>query len=391
MSKTGQMPGQLLPKGDYSAFLPAPLPPALEWTPRLLLALSEADRKIGQLAGEGRRLPNPHLLLRPFVRREAVLSSRIEGTQATLGELLAAEAGASVDRSPEDLREVGNYVVALEYGIPRLSELPLCVRLVRELHEKLMMGVRGGQAAPGKFRTIQNWIGRPGSTPATARFVPPPPAEVENCVAGWERFLNESDLPPLVVAALMHYQFEAIHPFLDGNGRVGRLLVTLFLIERKILPAPLLYLSAFFEASRRDYYELLLGVSQRGEWNDWLQYFLNGVTVMSEDAIGRSARIVALLDEWRVKAAGGRTDAPLRLLDLLADNPFVTVTGVAEKLDLAFTTAQRAIQRLEQVGVLQQKGEAKRGRVYCAQSILDVLEEPARLNHWEAAPNPPAA
>lgn len=390
MSKTGQMPGQVLPKGDHSAFLPAPLPPALEWTPRLLLALSEADRKIGQLAGEGRRLPNPHLLLRPFVRREAVLSSRIEGTQATLGELLAAEAGASVDRSPEDLREVGNYVVALEYGIPRLSELPLCVRLVRELHEKLMTGVRGGQAAPGKFRTIQNWIGRPGSTPATARFVPPPPEEVENCVAGWERFLHESNLPPLVVAALMHYQFEAIHPFLDGNGRVGRLLVTLFLIERKILPAPLLYLSAFFEASRRDYYELLLGVSQRGEWNDWLQYFLNGITVMSEDAIGRSARIVALLDEWRVKAAGGKTDAPLRLLDLLADNPFVTVTGVAEKLGLAFTTAQRAIQRLEQLGVLKEKGEARRGRVYCARSILDVLEEPARLNRWEAAPTPPA-
>lgn len=251
------------------------------------------------------------------------------------------------------------------------------------------MGVRGGQAAPGKFRTIQNWIGRPGSTPATARFVPPPPEELENAIAAWERLLHESDLPPLVVAALMHYQFEAIHPFLDGNGRVGRLLVTLFLIERKILPAPLLYLSAFFEASRRDYYELIRGVSQRGEWSEWLQYFLNGVSVMSEDAIGRSARIVALLDEWRIKAVSGKTDAPLRLLALLADNPFVTVTGVAEKLDLAFTTAQRAIQRLEQMGVLKQQGEAQRGRVYCAQSILDVLE-PARLNRWEAVPSPPA-
>jgi len=388
MSSAGQIPGQLVPKGGYSAFIPAPLPPKLEWTPRLLQALSEADRRIGQLAGEGRRLPNPHLLIRPFLRREAVLSSRIEGTQATLGELLAAEAGAIVERSPEDLREVGNYVVALEYGIPRLSELPLCVRLVRELHEKLMVGVRGGQSAPGKFRTIQNWIGRPGSTPATARFVPPPPEDVENCVAAWERFLHESDLPPLATAALMHYQFEAIHPFLDGNGRVGRLLVTLFLMERKVLPAPLLYLSAFFEASRREYYELLLGVSQRGEWREWLEYFLNGVSVMSEDAIGRSARIVALLDEWRVKAVSGKTNAPRRLLGLLADNPFVTVTGVAEKLGLAFTTAQRAIQRLEQLGVLRQRGEARRGRVYCAQSILDVLEEPARLNRWEVVPSP---
>lgn len=380
------MPGKLVKKGDYSAFMPDPLPPMFEWTTSLLLALSEADRKIGQLAGEGRRLPNPHLLIRPFVRREAVLSSRIEGTQATLGELLAAEAGATVDRSPEDLREVGNYVMALEYAISRLAELPLCVRLVRELHEKLMTGVRGGQAAPGKFRAIQNWIGRPGSTLATAKFVPPPPEEVENCIAAWEKFLHESKLPPLVTAAMMHYQFEAIHPFLDGNGRVGRLLVTLFLIERKILPAPLLYLSAFFEASRRDYYDLLLGVSQHGDWEEWLQYFLNGVTVMSEDAIGRSARIVALLDDWRIKAAGGKTNAPLRLLDLLAENPFVTVNGVAEKLDLAFTTAQRAIQRLEQLGVLKQKGEAQRGRVFCAQNILDVLEEPARLNRWEATP-----
>jgi Fic family protein len=319
-----------------------------------------------------------------------VLSSRIEGTQATLGELLAAEAGAAVDRSPEDLREVGNYVVALEHGILRLAELPLCVRLVRELHEKLMTGVRGGQATPGKFRTIQNWIGRPGSTPVTARFVPPPPEELENCIAAWEKFLHESNLPPLITAALMHYQFEAIHPFQDGNGRVGRLLVTLFLIERKILPTPLLYLSAFFEASRRDYYDSLLGVSQHGEWDDWLQYFLNGVTVMSEDAIRRSTRFVALLDEWRMKAAGGKTDAPRRLLDLLAENPFVTVKGVAKKLDLAFTTAQRAIQRLEQIGVLQQKGEARRGRVFCAQSILDVLEEPARLNRWESAGAPPA-
>lgn len=384
MSSAGQIPGQLLPRGDFSAFLPAPLPPVLEWTPHLLQALSEADRKIGQLAGEGRRLPNPHLLLRPFVRREAVLSSRIEGTQATLGELLAAEAGAAVDRSPDDLREVGNYVVALEHAIPRLAELPLCIRLVRELHEKLMLGVQGGHTAPGQFRTVQNWIGRPGSAPATARFVPPPPEEVESCLAAWEKFLHESSLPPLITAALLHYQFEAIHPFLDGNGRVGRLLVTLFLIERKILPTPLLYLSAFFEASRRDYYDLLLGVSQRGEWDEWLRYFLNGVSVMSDDAVGRSARIVALLDEWRVHVAGGRTDAPLRLLDLLADNPFVTVNGVAERLDLAFTTAQRAVQRLEQLGILKQQGEAQRGRVYCAQRILDVLEEPARTDPFTA-------
>src|SRR5271169_2401891 len=238
MPSMTNIPGNKVPQGRYSAFVPAPLPPALEWTPRLIGVLSDADRLIGRLAGEGGRLPNPHVLMRPFVRREAVLSSKIEGTQATLGELLAAEAGAVVERSPEDLREVGNYVVALEHGISRLKKLPISVRLVRELHQKLMTGVQGHQAAPGRFRTTQNWIGRPGSTLATASFIPPPPGEVEPCLAALEKFLHTSNLPPLVTIALAHYQFEAIHPFLDGNGRVGRLLITLFLIERQILSTP---------------------------------------------------------------------------------------------------------------------------------------------------------
>jgi len=189
------------------------LPPALDWTPALVAALSEADRLIGRLAGEGGRLPNPHLLIRPFVRREAVLSSKIEGTQATLGELLAAEAGMVVDRSPADLHEVGNYVVALEHGITRLKRLPLSLRLVRELHAKLMTGVRGDHASPGNFRETQNWIGRPGSGPAQATYVPPPPGLVMSCLDAWEKFLHDRSLPPLVQIALAHYQFEAIHPF----------------------------------------------------------------------------------------------------------------------------------------------------------------------------------
>jgi len=299
MTISAKIPGKKVSQGAYSAFVPAPLPPALDWTPRLVRLLSDADRLIGRLAGEGGRLANPHILIRPFVRREAVLSSRIEGTQATLGELLAAEAGAVVDRSPEDLREVGNYVAALEYGISRLGKLPLCVRLIRELHEKLMEGVRGHHAAPGQFRTIQNWIGKPGSTLQTASFIPPPPGEVERSLAEWESFLHASELPPLATIALAHYQFEAIHPFLDGNGRVGRLLITLFLVERKILSAPLLYLSAFFEASRRDYYEGLRAVSERGAWQQWLEYFLLGIARMSEDALSRTTRINDLLAEWR--------------------------------------------------------------------------------------------
>jgi Fic family protein len=379
MAKKADIPGKRVSQGSYSAFVPAPLPPELDWTPRLISALSDADRLVGRLAGEGGRLANPHILIRPFVRREAVLSSKIEGTQATLGELLAAEAGAIVNRSPEDLQEVGNYVVALEHGISRLKKLPLCVRLTRELHKKLMTGVRGHQAEPGRFRNIQNWIGKPGSTVATASYIPPPPGEVEPCLAAWEKFLHESNLPPLVTIALAHYQFEAIHPFVDGNGRVGRLLITLFLIERQILPAPLLYLSAFFEASRRDYYDGLRGISERGAWNDWIEYFLLGVARMSEDALSRATRINQLLAQWQKRVSGASSKSPLRVVELLGANPFITTNGVANRLGVAFTTAQRAIERLERVGIVKQMSEAKRDRVYCAGALLDILEEPARL------------
>ena len=379
MPKATHVPGKKTLQAGYSAFVPAPLPPSINWTSKLIGALSDADRLIGRLAGEGGRLPNPHILIRPFLRREAVLSSKIEGTQATLGELLAAEVGAVVDRSPEDLREVGNYVVALEYGIGRLKKLPLSVRLTRELHQKLMTGVRGGHATSGRFRTVQNWIGKPGGTIATASYIPPPPGEIERCLASWERFLHESKVPPLVTIGLAHYQFEAIHPFLDGNGRVGRLLITLFLIERQILPTPLLYLSAFFEASRNDYYETLRGVSERGAWNDWLEYFLLGVARMSEDVLSRARRINELLTKWQRQVTGESTNNPLRVVELLGSNPFVTTNNIAENLGIAFTTAQRAIERLERAGIVNQVGTAKRDRVYCAKALLDILEEPAQL------------
>lgn len=365
--------------GGYTAFVPDPLPPALTWTPDLVRALSDADRSIGRLAGEGGRLPNPHLLIRPFVRREAVLSSRIEGTQATLGELLAAEAGAVVSRSPADLREVANYVVALEYGIKRLPKLPLSLRLVRELHAHLMKGVRGNQATPGEFRRSQNWIGPPGCTLSNATYVPPPPGEMMGCLDAWEKFFHDTTLPPLVQVALVHSQFEAIHPFLDGNGRVGRLLITLFLVARGIMPTPLLSLSAFFEATRRDYYDRLLGVTERGEWGGWIEYFLNGVARQAEDALSRAERINELLKKWRMAVAGSSSKVPAVLVDRLAENPYCTVKRVAERLGIAYTTAQRAVARLESLSILTQTTDAKRDRVYCATAILKILEEPANL------------
>ncbi len=378
-TRTSSPPGRTIRvPGGYSAYVPHPLPPRIEYGPALVRALSEADRAIGRLAGEGGRLPNPHLLIRPFIRREAVLSSRIEGTQATLGELLAAEAGATVDRSPADLREVANYVVALEHGIRRLATLPLSLRLVRELHERLMRGVRGDFADPGEFRRSQNWIGAPGSTLQNAVYVPPPPREMKDALGAWEAFLHDRALPPLVQVALVHYQFEAIHPFVDGNGRVGRLLISLFLVERDLLPSPLLYLSAYFEATRRDYYQRLLAVSHGGDWNGWLAYFLAGVARQAEDAVSRAARINETLARWRV-AVSGASATTLSLLDLLAENPFWTINKASERLGVAFTTAQRAIERLEKARVLKRISKVRRDRVYCARAILDILEEPARL------------
>ena len=363
----------------YRAFHPNPLPPELTWTPKLVRALSDADQLLGRLAGEGRRLPNPHLLIRPFVQREAVFSSRIEGTQSTLGELLAAEAGAAVARSPEDLREVGNYVAALEHGITRLKTLPLSIRLVRELHEKLMTGVRGDHATPGELRRSQNWIGPPGSTLAQATYVPPPHEDMLDDLGAWEKFLHDETLPPLVQTALMHYQFEAIHPFLDGNGRVGRLLITLLLMQRGVLPLPLLYLSAFFEATRRDYYDGLRAVIERSAWEDWLLYFLNGVARQSEDALSRAERINQQLDQWRERVSRTGSGVALRLLDLLGTNPFITVRKAEAQLGVAYNTAAAALRRLVRLRIVKQAGDARRDRVFCAQALLDILEEPPRL------------
>lgn len=369
----------------YRAFHPHPLPPEIVWTPKLVRVLSHADRLLGRLAGEGRRLPNPNLLIRPFVQREAVYSSRIEGTQATLGELLAADAGVSSEHSPEDLREVGNYVTALEHGLKRLETLPLSLRLVRELHEKLMTGVRGDHATPGQFRRTQNWIGRPGCTLAEASYVPPPPADLLDHLGRWEEFLHDESVPPLVHAALMHYQFEAIHPFIDGNGRVGRLLITLSLCARGVLTEPLLYLSAFFEATRNDYYDGLRGITARGDWAGWLEYFFNGVARQSEDALSRAERINQQLADWREAFAGSGSKVPLQLIDLVGSNPFLTPRETERRLGVAYNTVMRAITALEEGGVLTKVGESKRDRVFCARAILAILEEPARL-----VPEPPA-
>jgi len=372
--------GQIIksPKG-YDAFLPFNLPPELKWNNAVVNSLSRADFLLGKLAREGSKLPNPHLLMRPFITREAVLSSKIEGTQATLGEILAANADTPAKQHPDDLQEVQNYISALDYGLKRLEELPLSLRLIKEIHAHLMQGVRGSHATPGEFRRSQNWIGSPGCTLNTAKFVPPPPDNLMDCLGALENFLHDRQLPPLIHIALCHYQFEAIHPFLDGNGRVGRLLITLLLVEQKMLPAPLLYLSAFFEATRDEYYKQLYNVSAKSTWHEWLTYFLNGVAIQSEDVLSRTERINELLNRWQLSVASGGSQVPVEIVKQLAVNPYFTTNRIARELDIAYSTAQRGIQKLEALGIVNQTNENKRDKVYCATEILAILEEPTKI------------
>ena len=377
-----KIPGKFIKaQGNYKTYIPNPLPPAFDWDLSLVNALSDADRFLGNLAGEGGKLPNPHILIRPFIAKEAVLSSRIEGTQTSLSDVLAVRAGAEIVTNVDDLKEVNNYIRALEHGIKRLKTLPLSLRLLRELHAKLILNVRGHHATPGEFRISQNWIGPAGCTLTTATYVPPSPEYLMECLGELENFLYDHTLPPLIQIALAHYQFEAIHPFLDGNGRVGRLLITLFLIERKILPAPLLYLSAFFEATRKEYYARLLAVTEEGDWKGWLHYFLNGVARQSEDAISRAYRINQLLESWHKKTAGLSTPLPSLLIDQLSINPFITAKQSSKVMKVSFATMQRAIERLKKLNIVREVSGSKRDRVYCATDILEILEEPAKIKH----------
>jgi len=366
----------------YWAFVPNPLPPPFPWTPTLVGALSEADRALGELAGFGRALPNPHLLIRPFVRREAVLSSRIEGTQASLSELYAYEAVQLALFEPTaDVREVYNYVRALEHGLERLPTLPLSLRLIREAHATLMEGVRGERQTPGEFRHSQNWIGPVGSTPENAPYVPPPVPEMMDALDAFERYLYApSMLPPLVSLGLIHYQFEAIHPFLEGNGRIGRLLITLLLCAWDLLPEPLLYLSAYFEAQRQTYYDLLLAVSQRGQWEDWLAFFLRGVALQSRDAVVRIGRLQDLRERYRDQLQGARIPARLlQVVDLLFAQPILTVRQVEAAAGVNFTTAQRYVDQLVDLGMLRESTGQARNRVYRAEEVLRAIEEPLEV------------
>ena len=378
--------GKLLRVGQgetaYRAFAPDPLPPPMDWDLALARELSKADRALGELAGLGRTIPNPHLLIQPFLKREAVLSSRIEGTQTDITDLYLHEAGqpplpGMKTPPPEsDVREVLNYVRALEYGLQRMNKLPVSLRLIREVHERLMKGVRGGQVTPGEFRTRQNWIGTPNCTLNQASFVPPTVEEMHVALGALEKYLhNDDQTPPLARLAFIHYQFEAIHPFIDGNGRIGRLLIILLLVHWNLLPLPLLYLSVYFERNRSQYYDLLMAVSQRSAWREWLVFFLRGVMEQAQDAVARAKQLQDLQVAWRhILQKERSTRLMLSTVDLLFEQPYFPPTYLAKRLKITHQAAMKTLNRLEALNIVNELTGRNRNRLYCALEIMRIVE-----------------
>jgi Fic family protein len=357
----------------YVAYFPAPIPRALELPASTLRLLGDAEAELGQLAGVGRLVRNPDLLLRPYLLREALSSTRIEGTQASMAEVFESDASEGAPNA--DVEEVLNYAAAMRWGLDRLEELPLSTRLLCEMHRRLMDGVRGRELAPGELRISQNWIGAAGSTVETAQFVPPPPSELAALLTDWERFAHEEvELPLLVQNALLHSQFETIHPFLDGNGRLGRLLLVFFLVARGRIPAPLLYLSAYLERHRQDYYDALRAIRERGDAIPWVELFLTAVQTQAGDAVQRARRIIELRERYLQVAASMGTSNAVALVDLICENPVVTTKSIEGRLGVSRPTALRLLRRMEDRGVLSEGDEGIRGqRRYVAPAMMEAV------------------
>jgi len=367
------------PQG-YRAFVPAPLPPQppVQLHGELQALLSQADQALGRLDGSIQTLPDPDLFVFMYVRKEAVLSSQIEGTQSSLQDVLAAEARIRSPERPRDVDEVINYVTAMNHGLDRLQTLPISVRLIREIHARLLEGVRGSQMQPGELRTSQNWIGPAGCTLNEATFVPPPHRDVPNALGALEGFVHSpSELPVLIQIGLIHAQFETIHPFLDGNGRVGRLLITFLLCQRGILKQPVLYLSHFFRQHRGEYYDRLQAVRDGGDWEGWLAFFLRGAAAVSSEAAATVRRILTLREEHRTLVTEhlGRAAADgHRVLGHLYRRPFLTVADVPSITGTNYPAANRLVSRLVRIGVLEEITGSRRNRAFRYGPYLEALE-----------------
>lgn len=365
----------------YRAFIPAPLPPdpPFRFTKELQVLLSRADSALGRLDGSIQTLPNPDLFVYMYVRKEAVLSSQIEGTQSSLQDVLAAEAKIFTPNRPNDVKEVVNYVRAMNHGLRRLSELPVSVRLIREIHAELLEGTRGSHLTPGELRTSQNWIGPAGCTLNEATFVPPPPQEVPKKLADLEKFLHtDTELPLLIKIGLAHAQFETIHPFLDGNGRVGRLLITFLLCERQVLLKPVLYLSWFFKRYRQRYYEELQSVRNTGTWEQWLGFFLRGIVDVSVQATDTARRILTIREGHRhaiTENFGRAAGNGHRVLEYLYECPIVSVSNVQDLIGTTYAAANNLVARMVNNGILQEYTKQARNRRFMYQSYINLFHD----------------
>ena len=370
-------PGRLvkIPEGVY-AFVPTPLPPSnLQLDLKIINLLSEANQSLGELKGVASNLPNPYFLIGPLRAREAILSSKLEGTITTAEELIMYEAQGEKGRVRDETREVSNYIKAMEYGLARLKELPLSNRLIREVHAKLMEDVRGQEYSPGEFRKHQNYIGMKGQKIEDGRFVPPPVLDMIKALSDLESFFHDqNELPPLVKLAIIHYQFETIHPFMDGNGRIGRLLITLMLCDWKQLGEPLLYMSSYFERNKDLYMDLLFAISQKGAWIEWIEFFLRGVIIQSLDAIIRVKKLLMLQSQYRQKIQTIRTSAlQLKLVDELFLSPWTTMSRAADVMGITRMSAQNNINKLVKAGILRESTGRPRDRVYIATGIIEII------------------
>lgn len=363
----------------YTAFVPAPLlpVPALEFDGALVGQLARASDAVGRLDGVAQTLPNPDLFVAMYVRREAVLSSQIEGTQSTMNDVLAFELDPDRVDLPGDVEEVVNYVRAMNYGLERLSDLPLSLRLIREIHAELLNTGRGATKDPGQFRRTQNWIGPEGLSLRDATFIPPPPDQMNAALADLESFLHaDTDLPPLLECAFAHAQFETIHPFLDGNGRVGRLLITFLLVHRGVLHRPLLYLSHYLKRHRAAYYDRLTAVREDGDWEGWARFFLTGVRETADEAVRTARAIVDLRERHHpvVTEAAGLNG--VKALECLFQRPLVNVNLLAGELDVTFATANRVIDSLQSANIVEEITGGRRNRVFSYRPYLELFSEP---------------
>lgn len=355
--------------GGHQAFIPSPLPPepSLEIDQELQTLLSRADRALGRLDGSIRTLPNPDLFIFMYVRKEAVLSSQIEGTQSSLNDILEVEADIFDSERPRDVDEVLNYVRAMNYGLERLAELPLSNRLVREIHNVLLSGVRGGNAQPGEWRKIQNWIGPQGCSLKDASFVPPPPQQLDDILGQFENFLHHESLPALLQIGMAHAQFETIHPFLDGNGRVGRLLIAFMLYQKGILETPVLYISHYFKKYRQQYYEQLQSVRENGSWEQWLKFFLQGIYEVSQEATETSRKIVDLREEHRRLIAehfGRVAGNAMQVLETLYQRPYIKVQDIQDLTDVSYPAANQLMNKFVEHGLLAEVTGQARNRQF---------------------------